>query len=181
MNAKKNKGLNLLELLLVLGIVSTVLAVAFFMFGKNRDEVNAREVARNVSVAVTSARSIFATADGATTEGLNAGVLEDMKVVPSSDVLTSKWGSMNIAGADIVTGNICTSSTPTCTGIAVYFDSVPSESCLPFIQNVEGQAISVKIDNQFVKSPSQQSGVDVATMTRLCNANAVVRIDLAFD
>lgn len=179
MNFKKNKGLNLVELMLVLGVVSALLATAFFLYGKNRDEIEANDNAQKVALVAASAKSIFETA-GATTEGLSPSVLTELKVLPSEDVMNSKWGRMQIQGGDVSTGDACTSATPTCTGVSIYYDFVPQNSCLPFVQRVLPNAITMKIDEQFVKTIASPD-VDIATITTLCRAADLVKVQMVFN
>lgn len=122
------KGLTLIESLVVVGILLGIVAVALTLYGTVRDRLNVKNESENASVIYSQVVDLYSDEVTSTLTGVSqaveAGIIPKKMSITGSNVVTDSWG-----------GKIILKGTGT-TGFTLTFPRVPSgDVCVSFIKN----------------------------------------------
>ena len=173
-NRNKTRGLTLLELLLVLGILAVFVVVAFGIYPQVRDSSRANSEVTNLTAIKANINSLY-TSRGGNYTGLTNAVAIDGRVYPASMVddtsSTSSWGAdvsviANTAVTNTPRGNFAANRSFTVT-----YNDVPEGICLPLITGASANFQDVQVGSSEGLSVMNASGLDVTAATTACAAD----------
>jgi prepilin-type N-terminal cleavage/methylation domain-containing protein len=175
--ARRQAGMTLIELGIVLAIAAIVIFFAISKFGEISANSRAQNAATEFASIATNIKRIFSTQSNYST--LTATVLANAKAVPLSYVnagapptFQHPLGGALTIGPQNVTGSAND-------GIRYTYAGVPSPECNMFTQMVVGGAYSITIDGTAVKA-SPSANLDIAQTATLCaEATNTIVIDVS--
>lgn len=167
------RGLTLIELMVVLAIIAVILALALkpvrtvLANAKANDEVGELPTIITNMQKVYANRASFAGATQATF--VNSNVFPTSRVVSGSTDLINRWG-----GAIIVSVITMGEGTPN-NGISLTYQGVPSLECAAIIPQMDDNIRVVTVNGTTVKEDRQPSDpAAVGTACQSSNANEIV-------
>lgn len=163
--SKKQKGFTLLELLLVLALIISAIAILFFLFTKVQNKSTSQAESQNLVSMAADVKGLFQPQGNFT--GITDQVLVQNNVPPTSMVsgtnIVNGWGgAVTVAAAG--TGD---------SQATFQYDGVPTgDSCSSFVQNSQSAFAVVKVNGQTVKDSTAGTLFSAATLGAACNGTA---------
>ncbi|WP_305910461.1 type 4 pilus major pilin (plasmid) [Methylomarinum sp. Ch1-1] len=148
---KRQLGMTLVELLLVIGIGSLIVVGGIALFGSASDKNKGTRLVRDFGVLTATASSMYANSPNYA--GISNTVLINSRGLPTSMVsgtnIVHPWGTISVAPAS---GN--TQYTVT------YSSGIPSEICVSFVTSTINSVDGIKVDGTVVPP---NNAVSIAT------------------
>lgn len=151
-------GFSLVELLIVIGVISILIAGVFVFYPKVRLNKEVNLQVDNISFVVSTANDFFS---GRETTGLDRDSAITAQLA-TDEQLTSPWGSISLAP---VAGNQDWSMT---------YADVPSEACILLLSRVQNINRQITVGTTVVKSSTV--AFEIGPMSEACNAADLVDI-----
>lgn len=171
-NPMKQKGLSLVELLLVLGVIALIAIAAFIIYPSVQASTQSNTESSNITAVVAATKNLYG-ARGNYGTGNITGTLVQARAFPStmvggiytaSTVPVNAWGaSVTVAGA----------GTPVGTQFAITYSDIPTEACIKFVSGVAANfdLVGTVADPDAIKAAGQAP--DPAAIVTACNAGLV--------
>lgn len=167
----KQKGLTLIESLVVVGILLSIVAVALTLFGTVKDRLNVKNESENASFIFSQVVDLYAdeeTKDLTLEQAVEAGVIPK-KMNRTGNVVTDSWGGKIEIEGD---GE---------TGFTLTYPRVPKgDVCVSFVKNQK------KVGWDKVSIGSSGSGTEFSSLTNselssTCSAGSGDYLKIAFE
>ncbi len=172
----KQRGMSLVEIMIVIAIASIVLALTLRNAGRASDGVNSNDEIGELTVVITKIQQMYsnrASFAGATQEVLvNGGSFLKSRVVPGTTDLVNRWGG-EISVATVTVGGGAANN-----GIALTYQSVPSAECSAIIPKIDENVRVVTVNGTIVKQDGQPA--DLAAVGTACQENKMNEIVYQF-
>jgi prepilin-type N-terminal cleavage/methylation domain-containing protein len=166
-NLKKQAGLTLIEILIVLVIAAGLLFGIFYLVGVANERSIIRDEVQSYNTMANDARTSFRKQGDYA--GVAGGVLIQLGVVPPTMIngtaIRSGWNTAVVVAPINLNG--------TANDGMQFTYTVPRTSCPNFIDGVTNSAARISIDGEVVKNvPANLTTVNVAAVASACNAGA---------
>lgn len=140
----RQRGVSLLELVLVLGIVGAVLGGIFLLARFVEDR---RQVTAQIRNAESISSGLFRLAASGLPEDLDAGMAARMGVFPESMVspqgkVSTRWGTVSLRPENAPDGG---------SAVAILYAGVPSSACVRFVSTAAPGFAQVRVNGAVVK------------------------------
>ena len=169
---KNKKGYSLLELLIVLGIVSALIAAAFLIYPKVRAHQQVEEETKNLTAIQAGMKSLYAgriKLDSLSTALFaQSGNAPQQMIIDDGQALQNVWKGSVQLGYDGNHGKY-----------HVEYDNVPSDVCSKFVAAVQGDFVKVSIyaaTSGDSKDMETGTAFDVAKTTEACGSDTTATI-----
>lgn len=189
-NQKTSKGLNLIELLLVLGVVAILLVAAFVVYPQVRDRNQANSEISNATAVKASITNLYASKGGDYTD-LDTGIANQARAFPISmnsgtfteaQEITSAWGgevSVLENAAAVTVGGRSFNAHRTFT---ITYNGVPEGVCLGLVSGAATNFVDVRVgaaaggDSVFTGTGDTFNPADAAIACSGAGSAAVVEL-----
>ena len=186
---KNQKGLSLIELLVVIGLAAVVIATALSAYQTTSDANKVSQAVKDLGALNAGVKSAFAASpnfSGVTSEvAYKLGIVpSNMKADPANNLIESGFGTVLIAdgtGAGDAGAPTLPGTSNTTRLFSITFQNVPEESCNKFVTQTSASAELISINSTFVKDQASGDTVaDIAEVTANCNQPANNEITWGF-
>ena len=176
-NYKNNKGYNLIEILLVLGIAAVVTLGAYtlYAFVNSNSKIEPETVKlQDLSSSILSSYNSSTNFNGISNQTLLADNVVPPSLKGENGAIVSGWGNnIRVIATDIVeNGNTISNA-----GFIINYENVASKNCVNLVTNAGKDFSSIKIENQDVGVGANQN---VGLVSQLCNRSAGAGIQFIY-
>lgn len=166
------RGVALLELMLVMGIISAVLGAIFMTYRYAETRREAAAQVQNVSAVATNLNRLGIVSGDftglTTSQAVQDGIFPN-RMVDAAGAVSTRWGAVRVDPFSL------SGSSPGDAAVVTY-ETVPSRFCNGFVSGAAKGFTSVRINGEFVK---QNGGAtSVPGVIRLCDASATSKVEL---
>lgn len=170
LNRKSNKGMSLVELLLVVGLAAIILAGMFVAYNKVQSTNAANTEATNISTLRAGIKNLYGASSNYA--GVTPTVLLSARVVPDS-MRTATGTTINNTFGGTVAVVPSTFAGNANNSFAITYPNVPVDVCAKLVVAVSQSFNLVTVNGTPVKNTSTATGndINIATLATSCATN----------
>lgn len=169
------KGFSLVEVLLVLGFATVLIAGAFLAYSNVKSSNSANSEVQAAATMSAGIRSLYSGSPNY--NGLTAKVMIDANIVPENKINAAGDGITHDLGGTDQTITITTDYNDT--NFTIVYNGVPQKQCSKFISAVAPSFNQIGVGGEGVNN--SDGSLDVAKMTNLCNSGTSTSVFLVSD